>query len=182
MTASEEQFFKPGKASAAKKAENTDSAAKGIVAQETAAREKKTEKLRALRLAKEAAEPAPLPNTKRKCRKDADQAGRRPPGHTCLARTIKPDGDFSAPPRLSDCDHHVRRSQVWWRGQGQGIGMTKPACDRATKKAGAKSHRPSSSSLPYQCQYIRGQKPEATRRLRAANSFQRSSAMPIAYI
>ena len=66
MTASEEQFFKPGKASAAKKAENTDSAAKGIVAQEAAAREKKTEKLRALRLAKEAAEPAPLPKAKRK--------------------------------------------------------------------------------------------------------------------
>lgn len=66
MTATQEQFFKPGKANAAKKAEETDSAAKGIVAQEAAARDKKTEKLRALRLAKEAAEPAPLPTKKRK--------------------------------------------------------------------------------------------------------------------
>jgi hypothetical protein len=30
-----------------------------------------------------------------------------------------------------------------------------------TKKAGAKPHRPSSSSLVYKCQYIRGQKHEA---------------------
>ncbi len=66
MTASQKEFFKPEKVSAAKKAEETDSAAKGIVAQETAARDKKTEKLRALRLAKEAVEPEPVPKKKRK--------------------------------------------------------------------------------------------------------------------
>ena len=62
-TATREQFFKPAKTSAAAKAEETNSVAKGIIAQETAARDKKTEKLRALRLAKEAApssRPPPL--------------------------------------------------------------------------------------------------------------------------
>lgn len=66
MTASQEQFFKPAKLSTAKKAEMTDTAARGIVAQEAAARDRKTEKLRALRLAKEAAEPAILPKKKRR--------------------------------------------------------------------------------------------------------------------
>jgi hypothetical protein len=66
MTATRQQFFKPTKVSAAKKAEETDSVAKGIVAQEAAARDKKTEKLRALRLAQEVAEPAPVPAPKKK--------------------------------------------------------------------------------------------------------------------
>ena len=65
-TATREQFFKPAKTSAAAKAEETNSVAKGIIAQETAARDKKTEKLRALRLAKEASTPTPLPTKKRK--------------------------------------------------------------------------------------------------------------------
>lgn len=66
MTATRQQFFKPTKVSAATKAEETNSVAKGIVAQEAAAREKKTEKLRALRLAQEAAQPVPAPAQKRK--------------------------------------------------------------------------------------------------------------------
>ena len=66
MTATRQQFFKPTKLSADKKAEETNSMAKGIIAQETADRDKKTEKLRALRLAQEAAQPAPLPKRKRK--------------------------------------------------------------------------------------------------------------------
>ena len=66
MTATRQQFFKPTKVSAATKAAETDSAAKNIVAQEAAARDKKTEKLRAARLAQEAAQPAaPLPKKKR---------------------------------------------------------------------------------------------------------------------
>lgn len=66
MTATREQFFKPTKASAATKAEETNSVARGIIAQEAAARDKKTEKLKALRLAKEATEPAPSPKKTRK--------------------------------------------------------------------------------------------------------------------
>lgn len=64
MTATRQQFFKPTKVSAEKKAEETNSVAKGIVAQETAARDKKTEKLRALRLAQAAAHPAPVAKRK----------------------------------------------------------------------------------------------------------------------
>jgi len=66
MTATRDQFFKPTKTSAAQKSEETNSAARSIIAQETAARDKKTEKLRALRLAKEGATPSPLPAKKRK--------------------------------------------------------------------------------------------------------------------
>ncbi|MBP1853330.1 hypothetical protein [Rhizobium halophytocola] len=51
MTATRDQFFKPGKMATQSKAELSDSAAKQIMAAEVAAREKKTEKLRALRLA-----------------------------------------------------------------------------------------------------------------------------------
>ena len=40
--------------------------ARGIVEKEAAARDKKTEKLRALRLAKEAAQPVPVPKKKKK--------------------------------------------------------------------------------------------------------------------
>lgn len=68
MTATRQQFFKPTKATAAEKAAETNSVAKGIIEQEAAAREKKTEKLRALRLAQDAEtlQPAPTPKRKRK--------------------------------------------------------------------------------------------------------------------
>ncbi|MCP8893653.1 hypothetical protein KYK29_01835 [Shinella daejeonensis] len=66
MTATRQQFFKPTKASAAKKAEDTNSIAKGIIAQEAADRDKKTERLRAQRLARETMEPAPTPAPVRK--------------------------------------------------------------------------------------------------------------------
>ena len=66
MTATKQQFFKPTKVSAEAKSAQTNSIARGIVEQEAAAREKKTEKLRALRMAREAATPASLPVLKRK--------------------------------------------------------------------------------------------------------------------
>ncbi|RFZ83587.1 hypothetical protein D0Y60_21505 [Shinella sp. WSJ-2] len=67
MTATKQNFFKPTKVSAETKAADTNAAARGIVAQEANAREKKTERLRALRLAKEAATPpAPLPKKRAK--------------------------------------------------------------------------------------------------------------------
>lgn len=68
MTATRQQFFKPTKATAATKAAETNSVAKGIIEQEAAAREKKTEKLRALRLAQDAetVQPDPAPKRKRK--------------------------------------------------------------------------------------------------------------------
>ncbi|MFC6448433.1 hypothetical protein [Shinella zoogloeoides] len=61
MTANSERFFKPTKTTADKKASETNLVAWRIIDQETTAREKKTEKLRALRLIKEMASPAPLP-------------------------------------------------------------------------------------------------------------------------
>lgn len=66
MTANSERFFKPTKTTADKKASETHSVAWRIIDQEAATREKKTEKLRALRLAKEVINPAPLPKLKRK--------------------------------------------------------------------------------------------------------------------
>lgn len=54
MEATRETFFKPEKLSATDKANRTDSAARQILDAETLAREKKTEALRALRLAREA--------------------------------------------------------------------------------------------------------------------------------
>lgn len=59
MIGTKQPFVKPTKVSAEKKAADTNSAARGIVQQEANAREKKTERLRALRLAKEACDPAP---------------------------------------------------------------------------------------------------------------------------
>ncbi len=56
MTATKDVFFKPAKISAQAKADLTTSAARDILAAETAARHKKTEKLRALRLAQPAME------------------------------------------------------------------------------------------------------------------------------
>jgi hypothetical protein len=66
MTATQDLFSKPTKVSAAQKSEETNTVARSIIAQETAARDRKTEKLRALRLAKEGAAPTPLPGKKRR--------------------------------------------------------------------------------------------------------------------
>jgi hypothetical protein len=66
MMATKQQFFKPTKASAEQKSEATTFVARGIIEQEAQAREIKTEKLRALRLAQEAvATPALTPQRKR---------------------------------------------------------------------------------------------------------------------
>ncbi|MBB3656660.1 hypothetical protein FHX15_001888 [Rhizobium sp. BK650] len=56
MTETKDTFFKPEKLSPQAKAEQTTSVAKTILASEAAARQKKTEKLRALRLAQEVPE------------------------------------------------------------------------------------------------------------------------------
>lgn len=66
MTATKQNFFKPTKVRAEQKAADTNSAARGIIEQEANLRDKKTERLRALRLAKEAADPAPLPKKRTK--------------------------------------------------------------------------------------------------------------------
>lgn len=65
MAATKEKFFKQGKQTLQDKASATDMAAKQITAAETADREKKTEKLRALRLAQPEAEPI-KPSAKRR--------------------------------------------------------------------------------------------------------------------
>ncbi len=51
MTATKDQFFKPAKLSADAKAKHTNSIVRDILDSEAAAREKKTQNLRALRLA-----------------------------------------------------------------------------------------------------------------------------------
>ncbi|WP_313194578.1 hypothetical protein [Shinella zoogloeoides] len=66
MTATKEEFFKPAKLSAQDKAARTDDTARGIIAQETNAREAKTARLRAMRLDQQAKEPAPAPRKGRK--------------------------------------------------------------------------------------------------------------------
>ncbi|MNE58504.1 hypothetical protein D3C80_1535390 [compost metagenome] len=72
MTITKDVFFKPGKASAQDKASATDQAAKQIIASDEALRAKKTERLRLLREAQEAAKPVELPvATKRKTRAKA---------------------------------------------------------------------------------------------------------------
>jgi hypothetical protein len=53
MANTDDTFFKPAKLSALEKAKNTDSAARQIISAEHAARDAKTAKLRALRLAQE---------------------------------------------------------------------------------------------------------------------------------
>ena len=65
MTESKDTFFKPEKLSPQAKAEQTTSVAKDILESEAAARQKKTEKLRALRLAQPAPE-APVKKGKAK--------------------------------------------------------------------------------------------------------------------
>ena len=65
MTATKEEFFKPAKMSAQAKAEQTNSVVRDILDAETTEREKKTEKLKALRLA----QPAPSETPKKRGRK-----------------------------------------------------------------------------------------------------------------
>jgi hypothetical protein len=65
MANTDDTFFKPAKLSALEKAKNTDSAAKQIISAEVAARDAKTAKLRALRLAQEdTVEPVSKPGRK----------------------------------------------------------------------------------------------------------------------
>ncbi|MFB9952857.1 hypothetical protein ACFFP0_28765 [Rhizobium puerariae] len=59
MTATKDEFFNPTKLSARDKAAATDHTAKAIIAAEASVREKKTERLRSLRLQREAAQPSP---------------------------------------------------------------------------------------------------------------------------
>jgi hypothetical protein len=66
MTATKEEFFNPTKLSARDKAAATDHTARAIIAAEASSREKKTERLRLLRLEKEAAETSPQPAPKRR--------------------------------------------------------------------------------------------------------------------
>ncbi len=64
MAATKEKFFKQSRQALQDKASTTDTAARQITAAENADREKKTEKLRALRLARPEAEPI-KPSAKR---------------------------------------------------------------------------------------------------------------------
>ena len=66
MTATKEEFFKPGKLSAQAKAEQTNTVVRDILDAEATAREKKTEKLKALRLAQPVPEAAPVKKRTRK--------------------------------------------------------------------------------------------------------------------
>ncbi|OJY78571.1 MULTISPECIES: hypothetical protein [unclassified Rhizobium] len=68
MTKSKDDLFKPEKLSALAKSEQTTSVAKDILANEASARQKKTDRLRALRLAQEA-ELGPAPKAKKKGKK-----------------------------------------------------------------------------------------------------------------
>lgn len=65
MTATKDEFFKPAKMSAQAKAEQTNSVVRDILDAETNAREKKTEKLKALRLAQPTPEPVKTRKAKR---------------------------------------------------------------------------------------------------------------------
>lgn len=58
MTPPSEPFFKPGKVSTRDKAAATDHTAKGIIEAEMRARDRKTERLKQLRLEKESGNPA----------------------------------------------------------------------------------------------------------------------------
>lgn len=79
MTATKGEFFNPAKLSPRDKAEATDHTARAIIAAEASARDKKTEKLKALRLQQAAeaeAEAEAAPAKKR--RPSAKHAQRRP--------------------------------------------------------------------------------------------------------
>jgi hypothetical protein len=69
MVATKEKFFSPTKLSAQQKAATTHDAAMQIIDAEVTAREKKTERLRQLRLEQEAATPAAEPAPKVRKRK-----------------------------------------------------------------------------------------------------------------
>lgn len=58
MSITKDQFFKPGRSSAAEKAMSIDHAARQIIATEAAQRERKTERLRRLREERESADAA----------------------------------------------------------------------------------------------------------------------------
>jgi hypothetical protein len=58
MTATKDEFFNPAKLSARDKAAVTDHTARSIIAAEAVEREKKTEKLKLLRMEREVAKPA----------------------------------------------------------------------------------------------------------------------------
>jgi hypothetical protein len=68
MTKTKDNLFKPEKLSAQAKSEQTTSVAKDILANEASALQKKTERLRALRLAQEA-ELGPAPKATKKGKK-----------------------------------------------------------------------------------------------------------------
>lgn len=66
-TATKDEFFNPAKLSPRDKAAATDHTARAIIASEVSAREKKTEKLRLLRLEQEAAaQPEPAAPARKK--------------------------------------------------------------------------------------------------------------------
>lgn len=65
MTATKDEFFNPTKLSARDKAAATDHTARAIIAAETLQREKKTEKLRQLRLQHEADQPPARPKSRK---------------------------------------------------------------------------------------------------------------------
>ena len=69
MAQTKDNFFSPTKMNALQKAESTHSAAMQIIDAEVLAREKKTERLRQLRLEREAAAPAADEQPKRGKRK-----------------------------------------------------------------------------------------------------------------
>ncbi|AIC26391.1 hypothetical protein IE4771_CH01242 [Rhizobium etli bv. mimosae str. IE4771] len=77
MTATKEEFFNPAKLSPRDKAEATDQTARAIIAAEASARDKKTEKLKALRL-QQAAEAGAEAGPAKKRRSPAKSAQRRP--------------------------------------------------------------------------------------------------------
>ena len=64
MTATKDEFFNSTKLSAREKAAVTDHTARSIIAAEATERDKKTERLRLLRLEREAAEPQAEPSRK----------------------------------------------------------------------------------------------------------------------
>lgn len=66
MTATKEEFFNPAKLSSRDKAAATDHTARTIIAAEVSERERKTERLRQLRLEREAAEASAEPAPKRR--------------------------------------------------------------------------------------------------------------------
>jgi hypothetical protein len=69
MSTTKDKFFKAGSPAANDKATVTDASARAIIAAEATSREKKTERLRALRLGKEAAEPATEASPVKKAKK-----------------------------------------------------------------------------------------------------------------